>query len=142
MFLFHHLLLPISILLLRPTASYSHPSTSPGYLSYHDFANKPYTVTYDNRSLLLNNERTLFHSVGIHYPRFTPSQWEDILLKAVHDNYNMVQTYFFVNVHMPKQSIWPWNMEGSANLFSFLDKAKEKNLFVTLRIGPYGMLCM
>ena len=46
----------------------------PGYLSYSDFRGKPYTVTYDKRSFLLNGERSLFLGGSIHYPRATPGK--------------------------------------------------------------------
>ncbi len=34
------------------------------------------------RSVLLNGQRAMFASAGIHYPRFTPGQWDDVLLKV------------------------------------------------------------
>lgn len=30
---------------------------------------------HDKRSVMINGDRAFFASVGIHYPRFTPSQW-------------------------------------------------------------------
>ena len=44
----------------------------PGYLAYTDFRGKPYTVTYDKRSFMLNGKRSLFLGGSIHYPRATP----------------------------------------------------------------------
>ena len=108
----------------------------PGYLLFSDVAGAPYTVTYDNRSLFVAGQRTLFASAGIHYPRFTPGQWDDVILKAKNDGYNMIQTYFFVNAHAPK-SEWPWNMEGQNNLRLFFSKVAAAGLFVNFRIGPY-----
>ena len=122
------------ILLAVATAAVS---ARPGYLLYSDVGTSPYTVTYDNRSLIVAGQRTLFASAGIHYPRFTPGQWDDVLLKAKNDGYNMVQTYFFVNAHQPKSSVWPWVQEGPANLRLFLTKIASLGLFVNLRIGPY-----
>ena len=112
-------------------------SSAAGFLRYADFAGQAYNVSYDKRSLLINGERSYFASVGVHYPRFTEGQWDDIFLKAKNDGYNMVQTYFFHNAHQPKLSQWPWNMEGPANLTLFLQKAAAAGLFVDLRIGPY-----
>ena len=112
-------------------------SSAAGFLRYGDFAGQAYNVSYDKRSLLINGERSYFASVGVHYPRFTEGQWDDIFLKAKNDGYNMVQTYFFHNAHQPKLSQWPWNMEGPANLTLFLQKAAAAGLFVDLRIGPY-----
>ncbi len=121
-----------------PAAAPAGPrSSTDGFLRYADFAGQPYNVSYDKRSLLVNGERSYFASVGVHYPRFSEGQWDDIFLKAKNDGYNMVQTYFFHNAHQPKLSQWPWNMEGPANLTLFLEKAAGAGLFVDLRIGPY-----
>lgn len=76
-----------------------------------------------------------FASVGIHYPRFTPGQWDDLFVKAKADGYNMVQTYFFHNAHQPKLSTWPWIQEGPSDLRQFLEKAGKAGFFVDLRIG-------
>eukprot|EP00039_Didymoeca_costata_P006416 m.89973 g.89973 ORF g.89973 m.89973 type:complete len:945 (-) comp13249_c0_seq1:184-3018(-) len=108
----------------------------PGYPKYSDFKGS-YQVTYDNRSILIDGKHSFFASVGIHYPRFTPGQWDDVLAKAKKDGYNMIQTYFFHNAHQPKLGVWPWNQQGSSNLTLFLEKARDAGFFVDLRIGPY-----
>jgi hypothetical protein len=66
-------------------------AAQPGLASFADYRGAPYTVTYDNRSLFLNGERSLFLSAGFHYPRFTPSQWDDVYAKAKSDGFNMIQ---------------------------------------------------
>lgn len=38
---------------------------------------------------------------------------------------------------MPKSSVWPWIMDGPADLHAFIAKIKALGLFVNLRIGPY-----
>ena len=124
----------LSTLLVAQASSTSRP----GFLSYADFAGRgPYAVTYDGRSLLVGGQRTMFASAGIHYPRLSVGQQDDALLKARNDGYNMVQTYFFTNVHMPKQSVWPWHTEGAADLRRFIEAAAAQGFFVDLRIGPY-----
>jgi hypothetical protein len=60
-------------------------------LNYTSFGGAPYAVTYDNRSLMLNGQRALFLSAGIHYPRSTPQQWADLFTKAVADGHNQVR---------------------------------------------------
>jgi len=116
---------------------------SPGYITYDSLGGAPYKVTSDKRSFLINGQRTLFLSAGLHYPRFTPAMWEDLLLKVKADGYNMIQTYVFWNAHQHKQDILDFNggygggIAGSYNLTGFLDVAKTHGLFVTLRIGPY-----
>ena len=44
----------------------------PGFLSYKDFRGKPYKVSYDKRSFMINGQRSLFLAGSIHYPRGTP----------------------------------------------------------------------
>ena len=145
-----------------PAAAHGGPAAStPGFLRYADFAGSPYSVSYDKRSLLVDGKRSFFASVGIHYPRFTPGQWDDVFLKAKNDGYavapssppaerapsapvqltllrryNMIQTYFFHNAHQPKLLQFPWNLAGPANLTLFLEKAAAAGMFVDLRIGP------
>lgn len=129
------LLLVLLLSILIPFVS----ATKPGFLYYSDVTDgkTPYTVTYDNRSLFIAGERTFLHSAGIHYPRFTPGQWDDIILKAKNDGYNMIQTYVFVNAHHPKSSVYPWIMEGPTDLHLFIKKIAAAGLFVNFRIGPY-----
>jgi hypothetical protein len=63
-------------------------ASRPGFLTFDAFEGTPYAVSYDNRSLLLNGERTIFHSFGVHYTRATAQQWDDVLFKAANDGYN------------------------------------------------------
>lgn len=35
-------------------------------------AGKPYNVTYDNRAIIIDGQRRMLISAGIHYPRATP----------------------------------------------------------------------
>lgn len=44
-----------------------------GYIRYNDLGGKSYTVTYNNRSLLINGEPSLFISGAVHPVRFTES---------------------------------------------------------------------
>lgn len=127
----------MALLALAAIAAGASASSPGGYLLYDDLGGRPYTVGYTNRSLTINGRPGFFASVGVHYPRFTPGQWDDVLLKAKRDGYNMVQTYFFHNVHQPKLHVYPWIQEGPANLRLFLEKARAAGLFVDLRIGPY-----
>ena len=65
---------------------------SPGVITYPSLGGAPYAVTYDNRSLFINGERSLFFSFGMHYTRATEAQWDDLLAKAVADGYTMVRS--------------------------------------------------
>lgn len=64
-------------------------AAAPGVISYPSLGGAPYAVTYDNRSLFINGQRSLFFSFGMHYTRATEAQWDDLLAKAVADGYTM-----------------------------------------------------
>lgn len=119
----------------------SSSSSSSSFIRYHDLQGLPYTVTYDNRSFLLNNNnninntRTIFLSGSVHYPRSTPGMWDDIFNKAVNDGLNLIETYYFLNAHQHKPN--DWNFTFNTDLKLFLDKAAAANLFINFRIGIY-----
>ena len=43
--------------------------------SFDELRDQPYTVSYDNRSLLLDNKRVLLLGGSFHYPRAPPEEW-------------------------------------------------------------------
>ena len=61
------------ILLLLALAASIRVQSKPGFLAYTDFQGKPYSVTYDKRSFMINGQRSLFLSGSVHYPRGTAS---------------------------------------------------------------------
>ena len=105
-------------------------------MSYHDVAGSSYTVTYDERSFLINNKQTIILSGSVHYPRSTPGMWDKILEEMVEDGLNAVEIYVFWNVHEFKRG-QEYDFTGPANLPLFVEKAAKAGLFVNLRIGPY-----
>lgn len=90
-----------------------------------------YTVTYDNRSFMINGTRTLLLSGSVHYPRSTPAMWDGILQEMVKDGLNMVEIYIFWNLHEFKQG-QAYNFKGNANWMMFVEKAAAAGLFVNL----------
>lgn len=64
---------------------------SPGWITYDQLGSKPYSVSYTNRSLLINGQPALFVSGSIHYPRFSQGQWDKILEQAKRDSLNLVE---------------------------------------------------
>ena len=72
-----------SILLLFCIGSVtSVPLASQGLLYYHDIEkagrSKGYEVSYDNRSFIIDGQRTLLLSGAVHYPRVTAGEWSNI----------------------------------------------------------------
>ena len=131
------MLLPLLLLLslLSLGASTAVPAASPGFPLYSAYAGKPYTVTYDKRSIRLNDEPAMFMSGSIHYPRSTPAMWPTLMQQAALDGLNMIEIYVFWNQHEPVEGTLDWT--GRGNLTLFLDAIKEAGLFANLRIGPY-----
>ena len=62
---------------------------------YDDYAGSPFTVSYDKRSIRLNDEPVIFMSGSIHYPRSTPGMWPTLMKNARADGMNMIEIYVF-----------------------------------------------
>ncbi|KAH3746266.1 Beta-galactosidase 5 [Pelomyxa schiedti] len=107
----------------------------PGFITYGQVGGAPYTVTYDQRSLLINGVNSLFISGSVHYPRATPAMWDTLFDLAISNGLNMIDLYVFWDLHEPLEGQFYW--EGNANLTHFVKLCGEHNLFVNLRIGPY-----
>ena len=130
-------LLLLAVLALLPAihaapAAHAPPS---GFPSFSSYAGSPYTVTYDRRSIRLNDQPVTFLSGSIHYPRSTPGMWPALMKQAAADGLNMIQIYVFWNWHQPTEDVLDWS--GRGNLTLFLDAIAEAGLFANLRIGPY-----
>ena len=111
------------------------------YIWYDSVRGRPYNVSYDSRSFLIDGQRTLLLGGDIHYPRFAPYQWRDTLQKLKDDGMNHVQMYVFWNFHEHdhdiSSGIHNYDFTGRADIVKFLATAAEVGLFVNLRIGPY-----
>ena len=125
--------LALSVLLLTLIPSPSNASAT--FPSFSSYAGKPYNVSYDSRSLRLNNQPVVFLSGSIHYPRSTPAMWPGLMKAAAADGVNMIEIYVFWNFHEPVEGQFVWSDRG--NLTLFLDAIAEAGLFANLRIGPY-----
>ena len=106
-----------------------------GFPSFNSYRGQPYTVTYDRRSIRLNDQPVTFLSGSIHYPRSTPGMWPQLMKQAAADGLNMIQIYVFWNWHQPTEDMIDWS--GRGNLTLFLDAIADAGLFANLRIGPY-----
>ena len=110
-------------------------AASPTFPSFSSYAGSPYTVSYDRRSIRLNDQPVTFLSGSIHYPRSTPGMWPQLMKQAAADGLNMIEIYVFWNWHQPTEDVMDWT--GRGNLTLFLDAIAEAGLFANLRIGPY-----
>lgn len=76
-------------------------------------------------------------SGSLDYARIAQSDWNDRLLKARAMGLNTIATTVYWNFHETEEGIFDFT-SGNKNLRLFLQLAKENNLNVILRIGPYA----
>ncbi len=81
------------------------------------------------------NQKTTIISGAIHYFRMFKEQYKDRLLKLKACGFNAVETYVAWNIHEPEKGEFVW--EDFHSLKEFLELAKELDLMVFLRPGPY-----
>jgi len=93
------------------------------------------TVSYDDRSFLVDDQRIWLSSGSIHYFRVPHELWRDRLLKAKRAGLNCVQTYVAWNFHEAEEG--QWDFEGDKDVRAFVTMAGELGLYVILRPGPY-----
>ncbi|KAL2229090.1 beta-galactosidase [Sesamum indicum] len=93
------------------------------------------TVTYDEKSFMINGVRKILVSGSIHYPRSTPEMWPQLIQKAKEGGLDIVETYVFWNGHEPSPG--KFNYEGRFDLVKFIKLVQQAGLYVHLRIGPY-----
>ena len=112
-------------------------SSAPSLLHYHDVRGSGgYRVSYDNRSFIIDDQRTLLLSGAVHYPRVEAGEWSEVFRKMYLDGLNTVQTYIYWNLHQSEMG-GEYDFTGSKNWTLFVQRAAEAGLFVVLRIGPF-----
>ena len=96
-------------------------------------------VSFDGRSFFIDNERKLFVSGSIHYPRAPRSEWTSILQQAKDNGINLIQTYVFWDIHEPQNNEWNYPSDPTSNedLVAFVQEAAKLGLYVHLRIAGY-----
>ena len=109
-------------------------------LDYSDLQGQPYAVSFDSRSIRLNDKPAILLSGSIHYPRSTPGMWRSLFKEARAAGLNTIESYVFWNYHQRtiddyNRSVYDYG--GRGNVSQFLQIAKEENLFVIWRFGPY-----
>ncbi|MFP4353859.1 MAG: beta-galactosidase [Phycisphaerae bacterium] len=93
------------------------------------------SVTYDDRSFLVDENRIWLASGSFHYFRTPAELWDDRLLKMARAGLNCLSTYVPWNLHEPEEG--KFNFEGDLDVVEFVRKAGQYGLMVILRPGPY-----
>ncbi|PSS35673.1 Beta-galactosidase [Actinidia chinensis var. chinensis] len=96
---------------------------------------KPFNVSYDHRALIIDGNRRMLISAGIHYPRATPEMWPDLVAKSKEGGADVIETYAFWNGHEPVKG--QYNFEGRYDIVKFVKLVGSSGLYLHLRIGPY-----
>ena len=131
------------------------PEDQPGFPSFWNFAHQgPIQVSYDERAITLNGERSLFLGGSFHPSRATPATWSYALDEAVRNGLNLITIYVMWSAHqvLPNSEM-DWGFPGSHhlvcddmanpdvscrwNLGSAIRAAADRGLFVHIRVGPY-----
>ncbi|KAF7283583.1 hypothetical protein GWI33_023375 [Rhynchophorus ferrugineus] len=90
----------------------------------------------------LNDKLIRIYSGAMHYFRVPRKYWRDRLKKIRAAGLNSVETYVPWNLHEPEPGKYDFGnggseMEDFLHLEEFINTAKEEDLFVILRTGPY-----
>ncbi|MBI5722964.1 MAG: beta-galactosidase [Planctomycetes bacterium] len=93
------------------------------------------SVTFDDKSLMIDGNRLWLVSGEMHYFRIPSELWRDRLLKARRAGLNCISTYVAWNFHEPVEG--HWEMTGDKDVAKFVELAGELGLYVILRPGPY-----
>ena len=109
-------------------------------LDYSELGGQPYTVGFTRRAITVNGKPTLLQSGSIHYPRSTPGMWPKLMAEARAAGLNTIQSYVFWNYHQRELHDYTegkYDYTERGNVTAFLQAAKDANLFVIWRFGPY-----
>lgn len=96
----------------------------------------------ENKVFTLNGKYIRIISGAIHYFRVHPEQWRDRLRKLRAMGANTVETYVSWNLHEPQMGVFDFgeggnDFSGFMNIRRFVQIAKEEDLLVIIRPGPY-----
>jgi hypothetical protein len=93
------------------------------------------SVTFDERSVMVDGRRILLACGEMHYPRSTRAMWPLLLERSKALGLNTITSYVFWNVHETSRGVYDFS--GERDLGHFLDLCQQHGLLVFLRIGPY-----
>ena len=107
--------------------------------SYSALRGRPYSVTFDSRSLIIDGQRALLFAGSTHYPRSTPDMWPGMFRLYREAGLNTLQMIIFWSYHEAERGHFDFQTE-SRNVLQFMQAAADAGLFIYLRLGPYVSL--
>ena len=93
------------------------------------------TITYDEKSFLIDGTRIWINGGETHYFRLPREEWRDALLRIKRAGLNTVCTYIAWNFHEQEKDCFDFT--GDHDLGHYIDLAAELGLYVMVRPGPY-----
>jgi beta-galactosidase len=91
---------------------------------------------FEGPDFLLDGKPFQIMAGELHFQRIPKEYWKDRLIKARAMGLNTVATYVFWNALEPEPG--QWNLTGNNDLAGFIHAAKEADLYVVVRPGPYA----
>lgn len=92
-------------------------------------------VTVNRDGIFIDGRATVVLCGSLFYYRIPHSQWEDRMSKLRKAGYNCIDVYFPWNFHERKEG--EWDFTGDRDVERFLQLARQHELFVVARPGPY-----
>jgi len=90
-----------------------------------------------NSGYITFNGKPFFPVMGeFHFSRYPHQYWEESILKMKAGGINVIATYVFWILHEPREGEFDW--EGDRNLREFASLCAKHNMYLVVRIGPYG----
>ena len=93
------------------------------------------TVTWDQRSLMIDGRRVCPVMGEIHYSRIPADEWEQEVRKMKEGGVTVIATYVFWNHIEEEEGIFRW--DGQRSLRRFVEICKQQDMPVVLRLGPF-----
>ncbi|XP_057663242.1 beta-galactosidase-1-like protein 2 [Diorhabda carinulata] len=118
------------------------PTTLPTLYEYYTGNGISAGLSDQQPYFTLNNKNITLYSGAFHYFRMPRGHWRDRLRKMRAAGLNAVATYIPWNLHEPQEGVFDFGSGGTdfedfLHLEEFLRTAKEEDLFVLVRPGPY-----
>ena len=90
-----------------------------------------------NNDYISINHKPFFPVMGeFHFSRYPHEYWEESILKMKAGGINIIATYVFWILHEPKEGKFDWT--GDRNLKAFAALCAKHNMYLVVRVGPYG----
>lgn len=93
------------------------------------------SIKWDEKSLIFDGKRVAPVMGEIHYSRLPENEWSEEIEKMKRGGVTMIATYVFWNHIEEREGIFDWH--GQRNLRLFIEKCKQADMPVILRLGPF-----